>query len=235
MCVVLPAARCWNALLQALLQTLLYTHWELALCVCAPRNVAISLTTHAVGGWVDTCLSLVVKAVFVQARSIGLIVFPKGRTWRELCPTSKLKAPGWYGHSVTELDLELALKLDTIEVDYSPRWLQEHEAKLVNRTSTWQNISTALSVTASADAVDRLMHRMSLPWKSEADHMHRCQHLCAKLGRSLSELGMARLCQKVQTLKHHPEGGDLSCDIFFRWTAYYLLFNLINTTFSLLF
>uniref|UniRef100_A0A7S0N2B0 4a-hydroxytetrahydrobiopterin dehydratase n=1 Tax=Pyramimonas obovata TaxID=1411642 RepID=A0A7S0N2B0_9CHLO len=43
------------------------------------RNVAIDLTTHAVGG-------------------------------------------------VTELDLELALKLDQLEVEYSPRWLRERES-----------------------------------------------------------------------------------------------------------
>eukprot|EP00959_Pyramimonas_sp_CCMP1952_P396628 8310050-Pyramimonas_sp.AAC.1 len=30
---------------------------------------------------------------------------------------------------VTELDLEMASKLDAIEVDYSPKWLREHEAR----------------------------------------------------------------------------------------------------------
>jgi hypothetical protein len=36
-------------------------------------------------------------------------------------------------HSIAEIDLELASKMDGIPVDCSPKWLREHQAKLAEK------------------------------------------------------------------------------------------------------
>ena len=56
------------------------------------------------------------------------------RRWVPLLATPTSTSPRAYVElrRVTQLDLDLAAKLDAVEVDYSPKWLREHNQKTAN-------------------------------------------------------------------------------------------------------